>query len=152
MFERYSKLLELKEMGWTEDDIALLFREVVNKALSYDNYLYSKENADKILTEMLIDLGFSLARKGTYYIKDALKYCLEEGDGYTVLHNNIFDVLQERNNVKYGTLHNSITEVIKLALKKPTPLAREWFHDAIERRGYPKIEEFLVTTYSLMLT
>ena len=151
MFERYSKLKALEEMGWTEEDLAELFVEVVSKALSNKNYLASKEHTNCMLTVMLKDLGFSFAKEGTKYIKEALQYCLEEGTAHILLRTDIYVVMQEKYNIKYEALRSSIREAIRLAFEKPTPLAREWFHDAVERRGYPRIKEFLVTAYNLML-
>lgn len=151
MFERYSKLKALEEMGWTEEDISELFMEVVNKSLNNKNYLASKKHTNQMIREVLIDLGFSFAREGTHYIEEALVYCLEEGTAHILLRKDLYVVIQEKNNIKYEALRASVRTAIKQAFEKPTPLAKEWFHEAIERRGYPRIKEFLVTTYSLML-
>ena len=150
MIKRTSKLEELKNLGWSKEDVLQLFAEAITLVWEDEIIPYSS-STDELISDTLKSWGFSFKLRGTNYLRDLLKNCIDRKSANILLRDGLYSSLEKKYDVTYESVRTNIRTAIMAAFESPTVSAISVFDQYIGKKGYPTIKEFILEAYNYLL-
>ena len=146
-----SKLDELRELGWNNQDIEQLLRELKIQFMDIVK-LSTQEDAntvERVVDKILSELGFHFETAVFKYLKTSILYYFENGM-IGCMSQNLYPYVANKYNTTYSKVESAIYSAVGKISIKNNSLANEIWGNITDGESRLKVSEFFVGVYEFL--